>query len=231
MITRTYEELADTITSSKLNYKFFDKGAYNLNVIAERKDDVFDNAPSDVLHVAYRDEKLKPKVLTIKWTTMPGTVGAVYTPITTGGINVKTGKWEVVTGVAALVEAQYLKTYKYVKNVDYWLKYSFLQQVKPVMVYRDSNRDNILNRTAVIHTDEGLGQANLFKIHQHIMSPKGVDSNVLNYIYNNKPVVYTMGCQGSPEPSFKKYIELVDKSAKLYGDILTYTLVGSSDFK
>lgn len=229
MIKRTYEELADTLTSSKLNYRFFDKGAYNLNAIAERTDDVFDNTFGDALHVAYRDESLKPQVLTIKWTTFPGTYGAVYNPITTEGINVATKKREVITGVAALVEAQYVKTYQLIRNPNYWLKYTFLKQIKPVMVYRDGNLDNILNRTAPIHTDAGL--VNPFQIHQHIMSPKDVDSKVVNYIYNGRVVAYSTACQGSPEPTFKKYIDLVEKSAKLYGDIFTYTLVGSHNFR
>ena len=143
---RQYDELQ--AMCAKNGYKFFDQGAYNLNIIAERTKACFDNGFTDRLHIAYRVGTKEKRVTTLLWTTCAGTLGlyGVFNPITTAGRNVKTGKVEVVKGVAVMKKGQYSGCYVFHDNYSNKYKYPYFEQVGPVQVYRDGKIDHIIDR-------------------------------------------------------------------------------------
>lgn len=221
---RSYEELRAACKAK--GYSFFEK---SLNLIGERTDDTFDNKFSDFLHVAYTDANGSKGVLTIPWTTLAGTLGkgGVFKPVTAAGLNVATGAWESVTGVAVLCEGQYSRTYEFKDSYVGWLKYPYLQQVAPVRVYRDNTINSVIDRkSSVVH--EGL-----FGINIHRMSNNGVVSAWVNYAESAAApngVTWSQGCQGAIEPEFKKILPLLREDAKRFGNLFTYTLLHTNDF-
>lgn len=180
-------------------YVFFERGDFNLNIIGVREDDRFDNAYSDTLLVVYK-EQAKWQVMRMPWTTMPGTFGGVLSPITVYGI----------TGTAVLKEGQYRGAYQFIDNWHNFHRSPCFWQVKPVVVYRDGNRDFEFDRS--MPQQEGL-----FGINLHRMEGKMVNN-------------WSLGCQGTNWSHFSKLVDLVRRAAKLYGNRLTYTLLHRKDF-
>lgn len=220
----TYDQLRTAVKNK--GYTFFDN---SVNLIGVRTDDVFDNQFSDFLHVAYTDYATnQKKVLTLPWTTLAGTLGkgGVYKPLTVGGTNVKTNKWEVVTGVAVLVEGQYRGAYKFIDDYVTWLSYPFFNQVGDVLVYRDGTINDIIDRGgSVIHKGK-------FGVNIHRMSNNGTVSKFVNFAesqYAPNGVTWSQGCQGSPEPEFKKLLPIVRQDVKRNGNIFSYTLLHQRD--
>ena len=115
----------------KMNYAFFTKGHYNLNIFgirsSERKANVFD----DVLFQVYKDDNDKWIIDRFRATTDPGTT-TLKDPTLYG----------TVRGTAIMVPGQYRGVYKigYHRN-----KYKALRLDGNIRVYRDNNRDNILD--------------------------------------------------------------------------------------
>lgn len=214
---RSYEELKSTM--ERKGYAFFTN---SINLIGERTDDVFDNRFSDYLHIAYRDHLTgKRLVLTIPWTTLAGTLGkgGVLDPLTVGGMNVATGRWETITGVAVLKEGQYRRAYEFIDSYVGWLRYPYFQQVAPVDIHRDGNKDQIFDRNSVVHRG-------LFGINLHRMSNNGVNSDIVNL----RGISWSQGCQGAIEPEFRKILPIIREDVKRFGKLFTYTLLHSKDF-
>lgn len=184
---------------------------YRINIIGVRKDNVFDNKFSDTLYVIWKNKLNKWELRNFKWTTLAGTLGegGAFNPITVLG----------VTGVAVLKEAQYLDTYAFIDNYTTWLGYPFFMQTKSVMVYRDGNCNDTVDYAMP-------QQSGLFGINLHRMSNNDLDSDFVNFAYAS----WSIGCNGSPEPTFKQVIELARVTAKLYGNVFDYTLLHSNDF-
>ena len=91
-------------------------------------------------------------------------------------------------------------------------QYEALIQRGLVQVYRDNNRDNILDFASI---QEGIFGINIHKA--------GVDSA---YVDN-----WSAGCQVFKRSSdFMAFMEICKKSAALYGNKFTYTLLTSNDF-
>jgi hypothetical protein len=130
----TYYLIKDTLT--KLNYKFFDKGLYNLNIVYVRNNDIFTDKYTDTLYVAYRDESGLERVYTAPCTTKAGTY-YVNNPLVVMGIK----------GTAVLPEGQYSQTWKFIDN-NSWLGYPYLKQNKDITIWRDGVIDNDIDITA-----------------------------------------------------------------------------------
>lgn len=194
----------------KKKYKINDK-QFQINIVGIREDNIFDNLFSDKLFVFWKNEKMEWESYTAKWTTMPGTLGqgGVFKPITVLGI----------TGVAVLVEGQYIDAYEFVDSYSGWLCYPYFQQVGKVKVYRDGDRDTVLDYD--MPTQEGH-----FGINLHRMSNNNIDTDTVNLEW----VTWTMGCQGNPEPHFKKLVDFARITAKFFGKRFTYTLINRNDF-
>lgn len=105
-----------------LNYKFFEEGSYNLNLIAIRHQES-DNTFNDIMYVVFKDYQMRWKVYQFTITTK---AGAYYllNPMNSDG-------------TAIVVPGQYSKAYK----LGIHKNYPALVQSAPIRVYRDKNKD------------------------------------------------------------------------------------------
>ncbi len=181
-------------------YAFFERGDYNLNIIAVRQDDLFDNRFTDKLYVAYKVKGVWT-LLEIDWTTMPGTFGGVFNPINVLGI----------TGTAVLKEGQYRGTYQFIDNIYNVYQAPYFAQVRPVTVFRDGDKDEVFDR-------EMPQQIGLFGIMLHAMG--------FGEVVNN----WSIGCQGAKWSEFMKFVAVVRVAVSMYNSIFTYTLLHKNDF-
>lgn len=113
-------------------------------------------------------------------------------------------------GCAILVPGQYRSTWKlgYHKN-----QYEALVQILPVKVYRDDNRDMIYDLKSV---DQGIFGINIHRA--------GVDSVQVDG--------WSAGCQVFKTKSqFEEMLKIIKKSAEVYGNKFTYTLLNEEDFE
>jgi hypothetical protein len=127
------------------NYKFFESGDYNLNIIGIRNSDTGNkvtNVFDDLLTVSY---KIGDVWHFKKWaaTTDPGTKGVK--------------EFHNAQGVARLVPGQYRGSHAIGLHQG---KYEALKQAKPVKVYRDANKD--MNYDTKLIT-EGIYGINIHK--------------------------------------------------------------------
>ena len=127
------------------NYKFFESGDYNLNIIGIRNSDTgskVTNVFDDLLTVSY---KIGDVWHFKKWaaTTDPGTKGVK--------------EFHNAQGVARLVPGQYRGSHAIGLHQG---KYEALKQAKPVKVYRDANKDMTYDTKLIT---EGIYGINIHK--------------------------------------------------------------------
>ena len=116
-------------------------------------------------------------------------------------------------GTAILAPGQYRGTYKIDKHNG---KYDALcQRNKVVKVYRDNNRDEVYDyKPETIDTG-------MFGINIHRSNEFWTRATVDNY---------SAGCQVFNDPKeFTSFMKLVKKSASIYGNCFTYTLINEDD--
>jgi hypothetical protein len=196
-------------------YKFYeDEGKVNL--IAVRMDDTYDNKFSDKLFVI-QNIKGKFKMVEIPWTTTAGTLahGGTLDPL--GAKETGTG----VAGTATVLENQYEDVYTFVDSKNYqklWLKYPYLYQTGNMDYYRDNDKDSKIDRGKVYTGNYGTNS--------HRMSNNGVKSTQVNA----PGVPWSQGCQGAPEPEFKKLLPFFRTHVQKGHKKITYTLLKYSDF-
>jgi hypothetical protein len=185
------------------DYKFFDTPdkRLNLNIIGVRRDNQGSNTFDDFLLVMYREEEL---MVSHRWqvTTDPGKYWLM------NPMNPK--------GTAVLVPEQYRGTWQLGKHQG---KYEALVQRKPVKVYRDNNRDDIINYNNITTlVDEGY-----FGINVHRSNPYDQ-----SYVVNK----WSAGCQVFKKvDDFNAFMDLCRDSAKVYGPKFTYTLIEEKDLR
>ena len=181
-------------------YVFFEKGNYNLNLIGiraerpgNRNNDTFD----DLFMVIYNNGKGEPAKLIIPITTIPG-LSYMKNPSNS-------------KGTAILKPGQYRGVWK----IDFHNgKYSALcQRGDKFVVYRDNNRDNILDFNEAT-TDYGYFGINFHKA--------GENSQIIGANSAGCKV-----CQRSAD--FEEVMLLSEKSREIYGNSFTYTLLNESD--
>lgn len=117
-------------------------------------------------------------------------------------------------GTAILIPGQYRSTWKIAKHQG---KYEALCQRKPVKVWRDDNRDRALDFYSSPE-DEGY-----FGINIHRSNP---------YTESSQVDKWSAGCQVFKKAAnFKEFMNYCNKSASMYGDGFTYTLLEELDFR
>jgi hypothetical protein len=184
-------------------HKFFDTPdkKLNINIIGVRRDNQGSNTFDDFLLVMYREEEL---MVTNRYqiTTDPGKYW-LKNPI-----NPK--------GTAILVPGQYRSTWKLGKHQG---KYEALVQRKPVKVYRDNNKDEIIDYNNIALTlDQGY-----FGINLHRSNPYDE-----SYVINK----WSAGCQVFKKvEDYNSFMELCKESAKIYGNSFTYTLITEKELR
>ena len=184
-------------------YKFFDTPdkKLNLNLIGVRRDNQGTNTFDDFLLVMYREEDLMVSNR-YQITTDPGKYW-LKNPT-----NPK--------GTAVLVPGQYRGTWQLGKHQG---KYEALVQRKPVKVYRDNNKDDIIdyNNISTI-VDEGYFGINIHRSNPYDQS----------YVVNK----WSAGCQVFKKvQDYDNFIKLCGESAKVYGNSFTYTLIDEKDLR
>ena len=185
---------------NNLNYAYFTNGEYNLNIIGVRA-----NMDSRVTNryddVIVVEYKENGKLIRKVWdiTTEPGS------KLMRNPSNSK--------GTAILVPGQYRGVYKIDLHRG---KYKALcQRNGSVKVYRDKNRDNVYD-------------CNVDTINTGWF---GINIHRSNDTYTRATVDgYSAGCQVFNNPKdFAEFMKLVEKSASIYGNKFTYTLITEDD--
>lgn len=187
MIDTTYNGLKEYFKS--LNY-IFDERVFGINIIGIRSSLNATNLWDDKLVLAYIDNKRQPVIKEFNnFTTDPG-----FYFLKTKLLNPK--------GCAILCEGQHIKMFTNGLHKGY----DALIQYTPVKVYRDSNKDNILDTTLI---DKGM-----FGIDLH----HGYSSTL---VFNN-----SAGCQVVKNQSdLATILTLARLHEKLYGKGINYTLL------
>jgi hypothetical protein len=180
-----------------LGYKFFTVGDYNLNIIGIRNNTMNTNTFNDELHVIFKIKGI--------W------VDHCYQITTEPGFKTLQSLEYNKNGCAILVPGQYNGVYQIGKHNN---KYTALIQTGgKVKVYRDSNRDK------VVDLDPATIENGYFGINIH---KAGTDSTYVDG--------WSAGCQVFKRSNdFDKFMKLVSKSATLFGNKFTYTLLTDWD--
>ncbi len=188
----TLGDIIDRMESK--GYKVFksDYKPYNLNLVGIRSKSRLPNKFDDTVGYFYRFENQWQFKL-YKATTDPGLYYLNH-PLN-------------VSGTAILKADQYLSTYIIGLHRG---RYKALKQCEPVTVYRDANRDDILD-----HQDKQ--QTGLFGINIHRASMHS-ESTLVNR--------WSAGCQVIADPSdFKEFMSFCFKAVTEWGPKFTYTLL------
>ena len=175
-----------------IGHAVFTKGQYNLNIIGIRSKDHKPNRFDDRICVVFKDEQ---GWVTRTWecTTEPGKYW-LENPTN-------------VSGTAILVPGQYRGVYKIGKHRG---KYDALvQRGGPVKVYRDDNRDDIID------SEVGTEEQGYFGINIH---KAGSDSTQVGR--------WSAGCQVfSQSADFDEFMSICYAAKSKWGDSFTYTLI------
>lgn len=180
-------------------YKWFEgEKDYDLNIVGVRNSDTglkVTNLFDDVLTVSF---KIGEEWIYKEWaaTTDPGKKAAL--------------QHSNPNGVARLVPNQYRGSHAIGLHKG---QYEALRQVKPVVVYRDSNKD--------LTFDEKRTQSGLFGINIHRSNPKTESQFVENW---------SEGCQVFKKAKdFAEFMAIAKSASKIWGNGFTYTLITSND--
>ena len=182
---------------ARKGYAFFTKGEYNLNIIGVRhKGAKVTNHFDDCLVVIYNTPNEQNVKRVFVCTTLPGKKAMEHPT--------------AIKGTAILKEGQYRGAYQigYHKG-----KYKALCQKKPLIVYRDNNKDQVYDLSP-ISIDRGIFGINIHKA--------GDNSTLVDG--------WSYGCTVfSKSIDFNAFMRLVEKSANIYGNSFTYTLINEED--
>lgn len=183
----------------KKNYVVFDnRKGHDLNIVSIRSNDMSSNEFNDWITVFYLLDKTW-NFFSFSATTDPGTF------YRQNPINVK--------GTALLKPGQYRGAYKIGRHRGY----KALQQKKPMTVYRDANRDTVLD-TSGVEEDTGMFGINIH--HANAFKPS---------MSVNK---WSAGCQVYQDPDhFAFFMTLCERAREKFGNSFTYTLLQENDFR
>lgn len=180
---------------NKLGYKLYDKDM-SVNIFGVRADEAVSNAFNDVVGLIYRqgDNWVIKKYAA---TTDPG----LYWRLHPCNIN----------GTGILQKGQYPQGFKLGLHQG---KYPALQQNTPLNLYRDNNKDSVLDKKGQIH-------AEMAGINIHHASATGTSVQVDKW---------SAGCQVLASiTDWNEFYSLMVASSKKYGNTFTYTLFDESE--
>lgn len=174
-------------------YRIFTR-PYELNLIGVRSPEVRSDAFDDGLYVLYKTDQGKWQFHLYRITTDPGTYWLNH-PLQ-------------VEGTAILKEGQYLNAYQIGLHRG---QYMALVQRKPVTIFRDYDRN------AVLDFYNGRESTGLFGINIHRSSIYGTSLKVGKW---------SAGCQVfQNNADFIAFMGLCEHHRKRYGNAFTYTLI------
>lgn len=185
-------------TLNALKYSYFTNGKYNMNIIGVRSStEKCTNTFCDYLVLEYKDRNNKNVRNVYPITTNPGRYYMEH-PLN-------------ISGCSILVPNQYKGAYTFGLHKK---SYRALVQSKPVLVYRDNNKDNTFdfNKRTIV---EGIFGINIHKA--------GNNSTLVDK--------WSAGCQVFAKSKdfydFMSRVELQTKNG--LGDKFTYTLIDEKD--
>ena len=189
------------------NYIVYEE-PYKLNIVGVRNFNTNPTNFDDYLYVIYKNSDNNWIGEEYIITTDPST-----TYLLKGGI----GTYKGNKSTAILPQGQYVDSFKvgYHKG-----NYEALVQSADICVYRDYNRNDVLDFNV---KDKDCGK---FGINIHRAKPSGADDG----LGNTKSIgVYSAGCQVFQNyMCFLKFMSLVKKQEEMYGNRFTYTLIDKS---
>ena len=183
----------------KMSYTFFTKGNYNLNIFGIRTNDNTANTFNDLVGLAYFVDEM--------WRLN------LYDATTDPGIYYRLNPM-AVSGTAILVPGYYKGAFTLGKHQG---SYEALVQNKPLTVWRDVNKDNVLDFS-------GKTETGMFGINLHRATANaGTKSSVVDK--------WSAGCQViAGYDGFIEMMEIVKKSSKLFGSTFSYALFTENEF-
>ena len=181
---------------------------YRLNIVGVRNYNTNPNDFDDSMYVFFKDENNDWRGKEYVITTDPSTKYLLK-----GGI----GKFDGKKSTAILPSGQYIDAFKIGIHKG---SYTALVQNKPICVYRDYNRNEILDFNI---DDKDCG---IFGINIHRAKIGGADDSLGN---TGKIGDYSAGCQVFQNyMCFLEFMSMVKKQEELYGNKFTYTLIDKS---
>ena len=196
----TREQIEATMNSK--GYKYFTGGDYDVNIIGVRnseKKNRVTNAFDDCITLSYKIEG-EWQFHCYKCTTDPGThwVENLLNP----------------DGVAILKPGQYRGSHKIRLHQG---KYEALGQKKPVLVYRDDNRDNNYDLLEE-NVQEGLVGIN---IHRATGKKGGKSTRVDKWSAGSQVI--------ASNDDWHEFLGICKKASEIWGNSFSYTLLESKD--
>tara|TARA_R110002110_G_scaffold100922_16_gene256853 strand:+ start:514 stop:1251 length:738 start_codon:yes stop_codon:yes gene_type:complete len=187
----------------KKKYKIFTK-PYMLNIIGVRNAETNPTHFDDVMYVIWKNDKNIWKGVEYVITTDPST------------IYLKRGGYKEGSGTAILPQGQYIDKWSIRKHAG---KYLALGQgggsAEKICVYRDYNRDNILD----LDTKKTCGN---YGINIHRAKHGDADDGKGN---TSKIGYYSAGCQVFQNYyCFDEFLKMAERQRELYGNKFSYTL-------
>ena len=182
-----------------LGYKFFTNGDYNVNIIAVRNPNLVANTFDDTMLCAFKVKGVW-KLKEWKITTDSGRFWLEH-PMST-------------KGCALLVPNQYRSCYEIAKHRN--LYEGLCQRLGEVEVYRDNNKDQILD------FNDATKEWGMFGVNIH-KSGK-VESEAVGR--------YSAACSVfKVEAEFMDFMQICYQAAIVWGNTFTYTLIKEADLK
>ena len=194
----------------KAGYVFFEKGAYNVNIIGVRSSDKKAGKYDDNIAVIYKDRADEWVVDAYRVTTDPG---AHYLK--------DKSKWYGPNGVAVLMPGQYRGVYMIGPHGS--TKYEALvQRGATVRIARDGDLDDVVDADPGNVTEGWYG----INIHASAMRPYTEEKTA------SRVGPWSAGCQVFKNTlDFREFMKLIKTSAKYHGDKFTYTLLEEKDLE
>ena len=189
-------EIVDVMRAK--DYRVFENpGGHDLNLVGIRNSGSRSNEFDDWLTVFYWFDGVW-NMFAFPATTDPGTF------YRENPLNVR--------GTAIMKPGQYRRAYIVGRHKGY----KALQQVGPITVYRDNNKDDELDTTGS-DEDEGLHAVNIHRANRERASTR-VEK-------------WSAGCQVMQDPDhFDFFMTLCERGSAKFGNSFTYTLLESRDF-
>jgi len=173
---------------------------YELNIVGRRTNNTKPNSFDDFIYIFYKDDY--------------GTWEGWKAPATTDAgtywlLNPSQSK-----GTALLKAGQYVDTYKIDRHNGKY--FAVTQRLKPVIVIRDYNRNNVLD------FNNGKEDSGMFGINIHRADSTGTRKTIDKY---------SAGCQVfANAEDFNQFMEMAYKQKDLYGNKFTYTLIDERSY-
>lgn len=192
--------VSNTIAAYKrMNYPLFEKGNFNLNIFAIRANEQSANTFNDLIGILYKENDT--------W------VLKRYAATTDPGLYYRENPINI-EGTAILQDGYHKSAFRIGKHQG---KYEALVQNRTLPLWRDNNKDDILDRMGETHND--LAGIN---IHRATAIKNGVSKQVDKW---------SAGCQVIASNSdFNEFMFIVNQSAKIYGKTFSYALFTEQQF-